>query len=179
MAKKQNRRGFLKNCTQYGFSCLALLLCNKNLLAGDSDSTMVKTDKPVIDPKQLSYCGIACEKECELYKATRENDTELKKKVYKKWNWKEKFKIEFEPDKVVCYSCKPDNQPLKIGMDRCTVRVGAIENKMESCIQCSNLGACDKDLWKNWPDFYIHIKQKQKQYLAQDGASPIDIKAFQ
>lgn len=178
MAKKQNRRSFLKNCTQYGFSCMALFLWNKNLLASDNDSTKTDTKKVIIDPKQLSYCGIACHKACGLYKATKENNIELKKKFYNQWNWKEKFKIDFDPEKVFCYGCKPGEKPLKIGMDKCAVRMCAIENKMESCIQCSKLDKCDKDLWKNWPDFHNNIKQLQKQYLSQTGAEFIDIKTL-
>jgi len=178
MAKKQNRRSFLKNCRQYGFSCMALFLWNKKLFAGDNDSTKTDAVKAVIDPKELSYCGIACEKQCELFKATMEDDNALKKKVYDQWNWKEKFEIEFDPEKVFCFSCKPGDKPMKMGMKECTARICAIENNLESCIQCSNLAKCDKELWKNWPDFHTHMKQQQKQYLTQHGAKLIDVNAL-
>ncbi len=176
MKNEQNRRCFLKQCTQFGFSCLSLLICNKHLFAKISSDDQKKEDIKFIDLEQRSYCGIACEDECELYKATKENNVELKKKVYDKWNWKEKFEIDFDPAKVFCYSCKPNNQILKIGMEKCEVRKCAIANEIESCIQCKNLTSCDIKFWKNWTDFYNHIKELQKQYLTQEGASLVEIK---
>jgi hypothetical protein len=177
MENEQNRRCFLKKSTQLGFSCLFMLIWNEeHLFAKIGNDNETKNDKKLIDLKQRSYCGIACEDECELYKATKENNIELKKKIYDQWNWKEKFKIEFDPDKVVCYNCKPANQLLKIGMAECEVRKCAIKNEMESCIQCKNLSSCDKKLWKNWADFYNHVKESQKQYLSQEGTSLSDIK---
>lgn len=176
MKNEQNRRCFLKHCTQFGFSCFTLLMWNEHLFAKISSDDQKKKDVKFIDLRQRSYCGIACEDECELYKATKENNVELKKKVYDKWNWKEKFDIEFDPDKVFCYSCKPKNQIFKLGMENCDVRKCAIENEIESCIQCKNLTSCDIKFWKNWADFYNHIKECQKQYLSQEGASLVEIK---
>ena len=172
----QDRRRFLKQCSQLGFSCFSLYLWNKRLLARTPGNDETKQVQKAVDLKKRSYCGIACEDECELYKATRENDVELKKKVYEGWRWKEKFGFDFDPEKVFCYTCKPGDQALKPGMADCEVRQCAMANEIESCIQCSNLAACDKEFWKQWGDFYNHVKESQKQYLSNSGAALIDIK---
>jgi hypothetical protein len=172
----QSRRRFLKYCTQFGFSCFSLFIWNEHILAKASNENETKKEKESIDLKKRSYCGVPCEYECELFKATKENNIKLKKKVYEKWNWKEKFEIEFDPDKVFCYSCKPKNQIFKLGMENCDVRKCAIENEIESCIQCKNLVLCEKEFWKKWGIFYKHIKECQRQYLTQSGTILIEIK---
>ena len=100
---------------------------------------------------QLSYCGIPCVKVCPLYKATQENDVEMKKILYERQEMKKKFGLDFDPDKVFCHTCKPGDKPKKVGMDTCPVRQCALANGVESCVQCANLDACDKEYWKKWP----------------------------
>jgi hypothetical protein len=172
---KKSRRRFLKYCSQLGLAGLSLFLGYKKILAriGDEQKT---TPAPAIDLKARSYCGIDCENECELLKATRENDIELKKKVYHDWKWKETFGVAFDPDQVFCYTCKPANGKLKIGMAECEVRKCALANGMESCIQCRNLTQCDKEFWKGWSSFYNHVKELQVQYIKQTNAGLLDIK---
>jgi hypothetical protein len=175
MNEKENRREFLKHCTKLGMGCLPFIFWHERLFGRTGDSTV--TEKPVlIDPQSRSYCGIACEEGCELYKATMNNDVELKKKVYMDWKWKEQFNMDFDPDKVFCYNCKPENGKLKAGMAECKVRQCAIKNNLASCIQCSNLSACDQDLWTRWPKFYEGMLKTQQQYLSQPGAALIDIR---
>jgi len=174
MILKESRRQFLKQCTKVGLGCLPLLMWHDKLSAQTADSTAA--GKPIlIDPKTRSYCGIACEDSCELYKATMTNDVELKKKVYTDWNWKERFQVDFDPEKVFCYNCKPVNGLLKPGMAECKVRQCTINNKMDSCIQCKKLVSCDQELWTRWPQFYEGMKQTQQQYLSQPGAELIDV----
>jgi uncharacterized protein YuzB (UPF0349 family) len=174
MQSKQNRRNFIKSCAIIGGACYTLSIWNEKLFAiGNIDDDK---NKDIIDLKKLSYCGIACETQCELYKATKENDIQLKKEIYDKWGWKEKFGIEWDPEKVFCYGCKPADKPLKIGMAECTVRNCALENKMESCVQCKHLSACEKDFWKRWPEFHKNLSQLQEKYSNQPGAVLLDIK---
>jgi hypothetical protein len=174
MPSNESRRGFMKNCVQAGGACCALLLFNKHLSAKDDSQ---KPKPATTDFTKLSYCGIACETQCELYKATAENNDVLKKKVYDEWKWKEKFNVEFDPQKVFCWGCKPADKPLKIGMDVCDVRNCAMENKMGSCIRCRNLTACDKKFWKEWPAFYGQVKKMQAQYMTEPGAALVDLTA--
>ena len=116
---------------------------------------------------------------CELYKATLENDEKAKKLIYEKWEWKEKFGVDYDPEKVFCHTCKPGDKPKKVGMAECVIRICAMANGMESCVQCKNLAGCDKEYWKKWPDLYAFNKKNQARYLAEPGAALRELKAGQ
>jgi hypothetical protein len=66
---------------------------------------------------------------------------------------------------------------VKVGLATCVIRIGALANGMESCVQCKNLSACDKEYWKKWPDLYEFNKKNQARYLAEPGATLREIKA--
>jgi len=176
MESRQSRRHFLGSCAKIGGGCCALLAWNKLLPAGAGPQEKKDQEKKPLDLKTLSYCGIPCLQACELYKATLENDVPMKKLVYEKWEWKKKFGVEFDPDKVFCYTCKPGDKPMKAGMDTCTVRQCAMANGMESCVQCQNLAACRDEFWKTWPQTLEFVKKLQARYRAQPGAALKEIK---
>jgi hypothetical protein len=165
MESQKSRRGFLKDCVKMGGTCCALLACHGLLPAEEA----LQNPKP-IDMAQLSYCGIPCVKICPLYKATQDNDVEMKKVLYERQEMKTKFGFDFDPDKVVCYTCKPGDKPKKPGMDTCPVRRCALANGVETCVQCANLDACDKEYWKKWPGQYASTKMIQARYRTQPGA---------
>jgi hypothetical protein len=179
MESKQSRRSFLINCAKFGGACCTLLAWNRLLPAEENPEKKNGQEKKPIDLKQLSYCGIPCVQVCELYKATLENDVKMKKQVYEQWDMKKKFGIEFDPDKIFCYTCKPEDKPMKIGMDKCLVRKCAVDNGFETCVQCKNLTACDKAFWKEWPQAYDFVKQLQARYAAEPGKTLLEIKAGQ
>jgi hypothetical protein len=175
----QSRRRFLNHCLQFGGACCALMAWNRNLPAQESpEKKQVQAQKP-IDFSKLSYCGIPCVQVCELYKATLENDVKMKKVLYERQEMKKKFGLEFDPEKVFCYTCKPGDKPKKVGMDSCVIRICAMANGMESCVQCQNLAACDKEYWKKWPGLYEFNKKNQARYIAEPGAALREIKAGQ
>jgi len=176
MESKQSRRRFLKQSAKFGGACCALLAWNLSLPGEGFPQEKKDQGKKPIDLKQLAYCGIPCLQVCELFKATQENDVKMKKLVYEKWEWKKKFGIEFDPDKIFCYTCKPGDKPKKVGMDKCDVRNCAMANGAESCIQCKNLAACDKEFWKTWPDLYESSKNIQARYITQPGATLLENK---
>lgn len=169
MEAKQSRRRFLKRCAKYGGACCALMACSWGLKAQESSEKKPEAQKP-IDFAKLSYCGIPCLQACELYKATVENDEPAKKLIYEQWNWRKKFGIDYSPEKVFCHTCKPGDKPLKPGMAECTVRICAMAAGMESCVQCKDLAACGKELWKSWPQAHEFAKKMQARYLAEPGA---------
>jgi hypothetical protein len=175
MEQNQSRRIFLEKCAKIGGFCSALYIWNNNLLAQDSTKNRKDVVIEVIDLKKYSYCGIACESQCELFKATKENNIELKKQVYEKWKMKENRGIDFDPDIVSCHSCKPGERLYKFGIKECKVRICAIENSVESCIQCRKLASCDEEFWKKWKKLYSHIMDLQKQYVAQPGSILVEI----
>ena len=153
------RRDFINTCFKAGITCCALSYAPG--LTGQSNVS--KQDvKP--DPKSLNYCGYKCTPECPLYKATIENNTELKKKAYDTFKYKEKFNIEFDPVKVFCYGCKVKDKPLGLAVSSCTVRKCAIAKGYECCIQCDGLAKCDKELWTSFPKFKEAVIGMQKKY---------------
>ena len=177
MEMKQSRRHFLKHCVQFGGACCALLAWNLSLPALGSPEEKQQQKLNPIDFSRISFCGFPCVQGCELYKATLENDGKAKKLIHEKWGWQEKFGVDYDPEKVFCHTCKPGDKPMKAGMATCVIRVCAMANGMEACVQCANLSACDKEYWKKWPDLYEFNKKNQARYLAEPGAVLREIKA--
>jgi hypothetical protein len=158
MKNTQTRRDFLIRGSRAGISC-CLLACGGKLLA------MPANGKDLPDLKKLTYCGYQCTMECILYKGTLENDVELKKEAYEKWDMKERYGVDFDPDKIFCHGCKNEEKPGSIVTKKCTVRACAIEKKHECCIQCKELADCDKELWNRFPQFREKVLEMQEEYF--------------
>jgi hypothetical protein len=157
MKKEIRRREFLSGCFKAGAACF--------LVAGSGDLLAMETyqdKKP--NPKDFEYCGFKCPATCTLKKATLENNTEMKKKAYAEFRLKEKYNLEFDPDKVFCYGCKVKDKPLGPPVTNCKVRQCVIDKKLECCIECNDLAKCDKELWKEFPDFRKNVIELQKKY---------------
>jgi hypothetical protein len=151
------RREFISKCFKAGAAGCALLYGNS--LFGQETIKLKKSDL-----KGLTYCCYKCTIECPTYKATIENSTEQKKKVYENAKWKEKYGIEFDPEKVFCFGCKVTDKPLGINVKACTVRKCAIEKGYDCCVECNGLAECDKKLWQDYPDFKKIVIGVQKNY---------------
>jgi hypothetical protein len=161
MKRELKRRDFISSCFKAGVTCCALSY-GTALTAQDPATKQDK--KP--DPKNLEYCGYKCPAECPMKKATVENNAELKKKAYADFKIKEKYGIDFDPEKVFCYGCKAGNKPSGIVTGSCTVRKCVIEKGYECCIQCNGLTKCDKELWTSFPKFKETVIEMQKTYRA-------------
>jgi hypothetical protein len=159
MKTELKRRDFVTKCFKAGVTGCALFYDN-SLLALDPVKQLQKSDL-----KTLTFCGYKCSDECTLYKATMANSPELKKKAYEEFKWKEKFNLDFDAGKIFCYGCKPRDKPLSINVNACTIRKCAVEKSYECCIECKDLAACDKELWKNYPQFKEKVIEAQKKYL--------------
>jgi hypothetical protein len=162
------RREFLKSCSQAGLCC-GFLLCSLNSRAEEEDTEIPKEKKEPPDPEKLTYCGHQCNMKCDLYKATVENDLELKKKVHKEWQFKEQHGVDFDADIVFCHGCKVEDKPKNLILNKCTVRKCVIEKKLASCIQCKALKKCDQELWTRFPKFKEHIEKIQVDYVELSG----------
>lgn len=127
-----------------------------------SFGNMFQDDVP--DPKKLNYCGYICPPDCPMYVATIENDTEKKKEAYKNWKIEEKYGLEFDAEKVFCYTCKNREKPQGIVVANCMVRDCATGRGYDCCIECSDLSTCGFDLWNTFPDFNKHVIDLQKKY---------------
>jgi hypothetical protein len=160
MKTNQSRREFLAQSTKIGLLGGALAYCPRILSFGN-----MLQDDTIPDPKKLNYCGYTCPPDCPMKKATLENDVELKKEAYKNWRIEEKYGIAFDPEKIFCYGCKTTDKPLGIVVEKCTVRNCAIAKGYDCCIECADLSACDKEIWKTFPDFHKAVIEMQKKYL--------------
>ena len=154
------RREFLSKVCNAGIACCALMMAPK---AFGSQNSMLNYDDE-IDPKKLEYCGYKCPVDCPLRKATAENNTEARKKVYESAKMKEKYGVDFDPNKIFCYGCKVTDKPLGINVKNCTVRNCAVSKGYDGCIQCADLVSCKKELWDNFPKFKDKVIEMQKKY---------------
>jgi hypothetical protein len=160
MKKEFKRRQFITTCYKAGFACCGLIMAS-NL---DAAAFFTSDEKP--DPKKLNYCGYQCPADCKVKQATVANDTELKKEAYKMWRIKEKYNFEFDASTMFCWGCKTEGKPLGVITANCSVRSFAIEKKYDCCIECPDLKACDKEIWKTFPQFKDSMMELQKKYLS-------------
>jgi hypothetical protein len=165
MKSKLNRREFLIKGSRAGMSACALMFCAKLPAKGGSPQSTEEKKKEILDPKKLNYCGYKCPADCPFLKASVKNDAELKKKAYDMWKIKERFGVDFDPEKIFCFGCKTTDKPEGIVLKKCTVRTCAMEKKLDCCIECTELVACEKDLWKRFPKFKEKVIGMQKEYL--------------
>jgi len=163
MKSTVNRRKFIRNAATGG---CALLLASQ-LKGAQSFARLISSDEENIDPQALNYCGYTCPADCTFLKATKTNDAKLKKEAYEEWNLKEKYDLEFDPEKVFCWGCKVTADKTGPVASKCTVRSCAINKNMEACIQCDELKTCEKDLWQRFPDFHKAMLTVQQNYRAQ------------
>jgi hypothetical protein len=161
MKRDFKRRDFINTCFKAGITCCAVT-CGAKL--SGNEKVFRQDVKP--DPKSLNYCGYKCPQDCPLLKGTAENNIELKKKAYEDFKFKEKYSMEFDPEKVFCYGCKIQDKPLSVPVKACTVRSCVIAKGYDCCIQCDGLIQCDKELWKSFPEFKKNVIEMQKKYRA-------------
>ena len=166
MPKQLKRREFLIKGSCAGIACCAMLMSPKGLLAG---KTLRLSDDEPVDPKILNYCGYKCPADCQFLLASVKNDTELKKEVYRLWKIKEKYNIDFDPETIFCFGCKNNEKPEGVVLVNCTVRKCAISKGFDCCIECSELGECQKELWSQFPDFKLQVIEMQKKYRTGKG----------
>ncbi len=158
MKTEIRRREFVGKFLKAGAAGCALLYSNQ-LFAND---TQQQVQKP--DIKSLTFCGFKCSNQCTLYRATLEDNPELRKKAYEEFKFKEKFNVDYDQAKIFCWGCKPKDKPLSINVSACTVRKCTIEKGYDCCIECDGLKACDKELWKNFPQSKLKVLEAQKIY---------------
>ena len=122
---KTERREFLKTCLYSATGCLCL-----------ASIVTAKEDKK--DPfKHIAYCGIDCTY-CDAYKATINDDDELRKKVAKRWQMK--------PEQINCLGCKSGKSPFECDAKKC-----AVERGESICSLCDDFPDCPKDIWMKYP----------------------------
>ncbi len=161
------RREFLRRLGQLGAACAGCALAVRLSAETAPAAAAAPTAPKLPDLKDRAYCGLVCGDWCELWRATKSGDPAAKRVVYEKWKWKEKFGVEFDPAQVFCHGCKAPGQPANVAQARCTVLKCSVQRGFDSCLQCQRLAACDKDLWKDYPDFRSKMIELQQGYVAQ------------
>ena len=158
MKQKTNRREFMKKGFHLCAGCAFVL----GGCRSKSDET-AETDANAVDIDKLTFCGYNCEG-CDFLKATQENNFDLKKDVYIRWKWKERLDVDFDPDVVFCWGCKPPmGKPINMFQERCSVRVCSVEKGKKNCVLCDELVACEKELWDRFPDHKKAVIEMQKK----------------
>jgi len=160
MPVKIPRRDFL---VKSSFACMGGCL----LISGKDLNAFPFQDQEPIDPEKLCYCSYSCPDDCQFLEASVKDDPELKKAAYEQWELEERYGLEFDPDKIFCFKCKPGNNPEGPVLTNCTVRSCAIEKGYQACIQCEELKECDKDLWQRFPTFHEAVVKMQEKYRSQ------------
>ena len=159
MSSKIDRRGFLTTSLTLCGTCL----CSRVL-------ALTAEDDAPIDPKALEYCGYRCPDDCPFRAATLANDEAGKRKAFQDWKLAERYGVEFDPEKAICYGCKAEGKPEGIVTGRCTVRACVREKGLDCCIECDELSSCEEDLWRRFPKFHEQVIALQKRYRAQTAA---------
>lgn len=161
MGNEYNRRKFLISA---GIGSCALLLASS--IKSSGGLSLMNVDNQIPDPKKLNFCGYKCPENCLMLKATRENNIELKKKAYNEFEVKKNYNIDFDENKVFCWGCKTHEKPEGVIISSCKVKKCAQEKGYDCCIECKELGSCDKDLWKKYPEHFGKVIKMQKTYMS-------------
>lgn len=158
MKKSQSRRDFINTGCMMCAGCAALFSSSR-LYANDEKNQEIDLDS-------YTYCAYQCPDDCPLFIATQKNDVELKKECYKNWKWKEKFGMDFDPELVFCWKCKNEEKPKSMLVEKCPVRLCALEKGYKTCIQCKTLKDCDQKLWSDFPKHKEAVLALQEKYKA-------------
>ncbi len=105
----------------------------------------------------IAYCGLDCET-CEARAATVNNDDALREKVARLWS--ELNGVEITPEMINCVGCRIEGVKTPYCGSICPIRQCAIGRGMETCGDCSEMGACEKlgAILENNADAYRNLK---------------------
>jgi hypothetical protein len=158
-ASKIDRRVFLATSAKAGVSLCGACACLGRLAVAD--------EKVHIDPKNFNYCGYVCPSDCKFRRATIENDNELRQIAWAVWKIDERFGIPYKRKLAFCHGCKAPGEPEGVMVANCDVRACVRDKGFDCCIECDELEACDKQLWKLFPQFRQQVMALQNQYREQ------------
>lgn len=87
----------------------------------------------------LGCCGLDCES-CDTYKATINNDDELREKTAKLWS--ELNKITITKEMINCVGCRMDGVKTYYCSEMCGIRKCALGKGYKTCGECSEMEKC-------------------------------------
>ena len=155
--KNDTRRSFLKHSAAIGtgitLGAIGLAGCYGKKHQSTKEQRL-KTD--AIDFSHVSYCCFDCHQQCPLYKATINNDDNVKIETAKEWGDFDKpgFKLE----EYYCYGCK-DQKSRGIPCNSCKVKECAVKKGLATCAQCGDFESCDQELWKLFPQMRDDVRK--------------------
>jgi hypothetical protein len=90
--------------------------------------------------KLIAYCGIRCET-CPGYKATIDDDDELRAKTAAEWS--KQFGADIKPEHINCVGCTAADGAHIYHWTECGMRKCAAERGLENCGHCEDY-ACEQ-----------------------------------
>lgn len=84
---------------------------------------------------KLACCGIDCA-ECEAFKATQNDDNDLRAKVAQKWS--ELYNAPIKTEHINCDGCREDGRKFYYCENMCAVRKCVFERGFENCAPCAD-----------------------------------------
>lgn len=90
--------------------------------------------------KMIAYCGLDCRK-CDAYKATVNNDDELRTKTAELWTKLNGVKITKEM--INCFGCRGDGAKTPFCDKLCRIKKCASGKHYETCADCKNKEKCE------------------------------------
>ncbi len=96
--------------------------------------------------EMIAYCGIACQKRCPIYLATREKNKEKRKKMRMEVVrlCKEQYGLEYKLEDITdCDGCLTEKGRLFPTCKNCPIKKCARQKRLENCAYCSEY-ACEK-----------------------------------
>ena len=90
--------------------------------------------------KMIAYCGLNCKK-CDAYKATVNDDNELREQTAKLWA--EMNNAPITADMINCLGCRADGVKTPYCASLCPVRQCALKKGYETCGDCENIKSCE------------------------------------
>ena len=115
--------------------------------------------------RMISYCGLYCD-ECPAYKATLNDDDEMRAKTAAEWS--AQFKVELKPENIDCVGCTVKDGAHFHHWTECGIRKCASEHGLENCGHCKGY-ACDQlaELFKMVPAAKATLDELRKELQAE------------
>jgi hypothetical protein len=158
-----NRREFIKHSINGMLGCCAFAECPALFGRSADEEAEPEAEKYVAAVSQdITYCAYRCSKDCPWLTASLSGNTEKLNELAKAWSEHHEGRT-IPEDQRFCFGCKPVNdKPEGYIVAICTVKPCAMEKGFASCIECSDLATCDKDLWKRYPRHREYVLGLQK-----------------
>lgn len=82
-----------------------------------------------------AYCGLDCEK-CDAYRATLEDNDELRVETAKQWS--RMYNSDIKPEHINCTGCKKEGVKFFYTENLCEIRKCCREKALENCAECDS-----------------------------------------